>query len=126
MKRILITLALFLVVVGIMAVPAMAAKPANNCVTYRMEYFYTPRVIYLAGQPLKVGYDPYGYNYQAHMFSGSYVNAYLNAYGFPPYEGDDDPISIPIISERRLRALHRLPPEKQGDFINILLFVQGK
>ena len=45
---------------------------------------------YLGGQPLRPGYDPYGYNYQAHMFNGSYANAYLGGYGYPPYEGDDD------------------------------------
>lgn len=45
---------------------------------------------YLAGQPLKVGNDIFGYNYQAHEYSGSYVNAYLGGYGYPPYEGDDD------------------------------------
>lgn len=41
--------------------------------------------------PLMKGYDPFGYNYQAHMFNGSYANAYLgrSPYGFPPYEGDD-------------------------------------
>jgi len=45
---------------------------------------------YLEGEPLKVGYDIFGYNYQAHMFNGSYANAYLGRYGFPPYKGDDD------------------------------------
>ena len=44
---------------------------------------------YLAGQPLKLGVDAYGYNYQAHSFSGSYFNSYANAAGFPPYSGDD-------------------------------------
>jgi hypothetical protein len=44
---------------------------------------------YLAGQPLTVGYDNFGYNYQAHMFSGSYANAYLGGAGYPPYAGDD-------------------------------------
>jgi hypothetical protein len=44
---------------------------------------------YLAGQPLKVGFDAYGYNYQAHLFNGSIFNAYANAAGFPPYDGDD-------------------------------------
>ncbi|AKH98715.1 hypothetical protein [Halanaeroarchaeum sulfurireducens] len=36
-----------------------------------------------------VGYDVFGYNYQAHMFKGSYANAYLGDYGYPPYGGDD-------------------------------------
>jgi hypothetical protein len=44
---------------------------------------------YLAGQPLVLGFDAYGYNYQGHMFSGSYANVYLGRDGFPPYEGDD-------------------------------------
>lgn len=44
---------------------------------------------YLEGQPLTLGFDPYGYNYQAHLFNGSYANVYLGGAGFPPYEGDD-------------------------------------
>lgn len=45
---------------------------------------------YLYGTPLKTGYDPYGYNYQGHMFNGSYANVYLGGAGFPPYDGDDE------------------------------------
>jgi len=45
---------------------------------------------YLDGEPLCVGFDPYGYNYQGHMFDGSYANAYLGGAGLPPYEGDDE------------------------------------
>jgi hypothetical protein len=44
---------------------------------------------YLEGQPLTTGYDPFGYNYQAHMFNGSYANVYLGGAGYPPYTGDD-------------------------------------
>lgn len=43
---------------------------------------------YLEGQALMLGFDPFGYNYHAHSFSGSYANAYLGRYGFPPYTGD--------------------------------------
>jgi hypothetical protein len=45
---------------------------------------------YLEGQPIPLGFDPYGYNYQAHLFRGSYVNAYLGGDGLPPYEGDTE------------------------------------
>lgn len=45
---------------------------------------------YLAGQPIETGFDPYGYNYQGHMFSGSYFNSYAGGAGFPAWEGDDD------------------------------------
>lgn len=44
---------------------------------------------YFADQPIKTGFDDYGYNYQAHIFNGYYANAYLGGAGFPPYEGDD-------------------------------------
>ena len=45
---------------------------------------------YLEGEPLRTGYDDYGYNYQAHLFKGYYANVYLGGDGYPPYEGDDD------------------------------------
>lgn len=38
----------------------------------------------------EIGYNDYGYNYNAHMFRGYYANAYLGRDGFPPYEGDTD------------------------------------
>ena len=43
---------------------------------------------YLEGQSMSTGYDAFGYNYQAHIFNGYYVNVYLGAYGFPPYAGE--------------------------------------
>jgi hypothetical protein len=44
---------------------------------------------YLAGTPIPVGFDAYGYNYQARMFKGSYANSYLGGDGYPPYTGND-------------------------------------
>jgi len=43
---------------------------------------------FLEGDPLKVGYDIFGYNYQACLFNGYYCNSYLGKDNFPPYEGD--------------------------------------
>ena len=45
---------------------------------------------YLEDQALATGYDIFGYNYQGHIFNGSYANAYLGKDGYPPYSGDDD------------------------------------
>jgi hypothetical protein len=45
---------------------------------------------YLEGEPIPVDYDIYVYNYQGHIFEGSYANVYLGRDGFPPYDGDDD------------------------------------
>jgi hypothetical protein len=74
----------------VMPSAAIAGKPGGNgtCTTIQDGVLTYSTSHYLAGQPLTVGYDPYGYNYQAYMFNGSYCNVYLGGYGFPPYEGD--------------------------------------
>jgi hypothetical protein len=58
-------------------------KIQDGVLTYSSGHYY-------AGQPLQVGYDAYGYNYQGHMFKGSYSNVYLGRDGFPPYDGNDE------------------------------------
>jgi len=57
---------------------------------------------YLAGQPLQTGYDIFGYNYQGHMFSGSYANVYLGREDFPPYEGDTAAYLVALTSSEQL------------------------
>jgi hypothetical protein len=64
-------------------IPLRCVKIKEGLLKYSAGY-------YLAGQPLVLGYDAYGYNYQAHVFDGSYANAYLGGYGFPAYTGNDD------------------------------------
>jgi hypothetical protein len=54
---------------------------------------------YLEGEPLKTGFDLFGYNYQAHLFNGLYANVYLNKDGFPPYEGDDEAYYQRLVDE---------------------------
>jgi hypothetical protein len=71
--------------------PLNAKKP--TCVTIQDGTLAYSAGHYLEGQPLQTGYDIFGYNYQAHMFSGSYANIYLGRKdgpnnGLPPYEGD--------------------------------------
>jgi len=44
---------------------------------------------YLVGQVVRTGFDAFGYNYQAHLFNGSYFNVVAMHSGWPPYEGDD-------------------------------------
>lgn len=69
---------------------AMGGGGSKACTTIQDGVLTYSPGHYLQGEPLMVGYDPYGYNYQAHMFKGSYANGYLGAEGFPPYEGDDE------------------------------------
>ncbi|MBA7714574.1 hypothetical protein ES703_123600 [subsurface metagenome] len=47
---------------------ALAAKPDNDCTTIK------DGLTDSYGDPLVLGYDQYGYNYQAHMFSGRYCD----------------------------------------------------
>ncbi len=84
MKKLAKALALLSLLVIIL--PAMAW---GECVTLKQGVIKYSTGHYLAGQPIPVGYDIYGYNYQAHMFNGSYANVYLGGRGFPPYDGND-------------------------------------
>ena len=91
MKR-LFALSLTLLLVFGLASPALAAPPPPdklNCQKIQDGTIKYSAGHYLAGQPLPIGFDAYGYNYQAHLFSGSYANAYLGGLGFPAYTGDD-------------------------------------
>ena len=66
---------------------AVAKKPNYNTITEGEIYYSAGH--YLSG-PIPTGYDVFGYNYQGHMFKGSYYNVYSGGAGYPPYMGDDD------------------------------------
>jgi len=89
-KKIAILALALVLLLGLTLTPVMAAKPDDGCITIQDGTLTYSSGHYLGGEPLQVGYDPYGYNYQAHMFSGYYCNVYLGGAGFPPYEGDDE------------------------------------
>ncbi|WP_167617803.1 hypothetical protein [Maribellus sediminis] len=69
-----------------------AQKSETGCVSLKDGSLVYADGHYLEGQAIPVGFDMYGYNYQAHMFNGSYFNAYAGRPGtaLPPYEGDDE------------------------------------
>ena len=83
-----------LVILTLLALPstvgAQEACKGGPCTTIQDGVLTYSVGHYLEEEPLTVGFDAYGYNYQGHMFKGSYANAYLGGYGFPPYEGDDE------------------------------------
>jgi hypothetical protein len=90
MKRILVLAIVLSFLLVAMTVPAAATNGCDDCTTIQDGIITYSAGHYLAGEPLTVGYDIFGYNYQGHMFKGSYANVYLGAAGFPPYEGDDE------------------------------------
>ena len=73
-----------------MMVPAAFAAPKKDVTRIKDGTLTYSTDHYLAGEPIPLGFDAYGYNYQGHMFVGSYANAYLGRDGYPPYEGDDE------------------------------------
>jgi hypothetical protein len=84
-------IAMLVVLSALLVAPGLHAAPDKEDYTTIQDGILTYSAgHYLAGQPLATGFDPYGYNYQAHLFVGSYANVYLGGAGFPPYEGDDE------------------------------------
>jgi len=90
MKKLTFGLIVVVILITLLAVPALAAKGGKNagCTTLQDGVLTYSAGHYLHGEPIPVGYDIFGYNYQGHMFNGSYANSYLGKDGFPPYEGD--------------------------------------
>jgi len=79
------------VVVGALCcLAAISLGAKEDCTTIQDGVLTYATGHYLASEPLTTGYDIFGYNYQGHMFNGSYANVYLGGAGFPPYEGDAD------------------------------------
>jgi len=68
MKKFAILGIMVAILVMAIAAPVMAAKP-DKCTTIQ-----DGTLVDSYGEPLVLGYDQYGYNYQAHMFNGRYCD----------------------------------------------------
>ena len=66
-------------------------KPNKDCATipHGEIYFLIPG-IYNYGETIPVGFNVFGFNYQAQLFNGIEANIYAMRDGYPPYEGDDE------------------------------------
>lgn len=71
MKKLLILAIVLTVALSLVAAPAVVAKGGKNadCTTIQ-----DGTLLDSNGKPLVLGYDQFGYNYQAHMFNGWYDN----------------------------------------------------
>ena len=81
---------LIMAVIVSMAIPVALAAPKTNSTRIKDGELTYSTGHYLEGEPLTLGFDIFGYNYQAHLFKGSYANAYLGRDGLPPYTGDSE------------------------------------
>ncbi|GAB4531872.1 MAG: hypothetical protein Kow0063_11700 [Anaerolineae bacterium] len=72
-----------LILVALLGIPsaAMAGKPGDTCTTIQ-----DGTLLRSDGVPIVIGYDEWGYNYQAHLFNGMYCDAYRDAAWCQPYK----------------------------------------
>ena len=85
-KKAISALALMLLLVTTTGVAQAAknGKGADKCTTIQ-----SGELVGSDGSQLSVGYDEWGYNYQAHLFSGKYCDAYHNAASCQEYKDDN-------------------------------------
>lgn len=79
MKRLFLLLGVMVMVMGIVAPAALAVPPPpdnDKCATIQ-----GGTITDSAGNPLSVGFDQFGYNYQAHLFVGTYDSVDRNLDG---------------------------------------------
>ncbi len=62
----------------------MGEAQADTCTTIQ-----SGTLLRSDGLPITTGYDEWGYNYQAHMFNGTYCDAYRDAAWCQPYKEDE-------------------------------------
>jgi len=88
MKKLIILAAV--VLLFLVAAPVSADKPeglpgkGNECTTIQ-----DGTLVDSIGDPLVLGFNQWGYNYQAHIFNGGYCDAYRDAAWCQPYKDID-------------------------------------
>lgn len=82
MKKLLFALVI-LALVLVLAPDTTAAK-SDTCTTIQ-----SGELLASDGSTITVGFDEWGYNYQAHLFNGTYCDAYRDAAWCQPYAEDN-------------------------------------
>lgn len=80
MKKTVVFLAIIMLL-GIGITSVMAKKPESVCTTIQ-----DGTLLRSDGEVIVLGFDEWGYNYQAHMFNGTYCDAYHDAAWCQPYK----------------------------------------
>ena len=93
MKNKIVFLAAISVITAMLATTAFADKPNSNCANIQ-----SGSITDSVGNTVTLGFDQYGYNYQAHLFVGTYESVdrdLTDGQGGDPYPGDesDPPIA---------------------------------
>jgi hypothetical protein len=82
-KVLLVGMVMVVMMFGVLVLVAQA-EPGDACTTIQ-----SGELLASDGSVIEVGYDQWGYNYQAHMFNGTYCDAYHDAAWCQPYKEDN-------------------------------------
>jgi len=77
-----------LAVTLLVPVGTATAGQTSICTTPSCTTIQSGTLLRSDGLPIVVGYDEWGYNYQAHMFNGMYCDSYRDAAWCQPYKDD--------------------------------------
>jgi hypothetical protein len=83
MKKVVFLLTIFILVFLFLPAASVAGKQ-NTCTTIKSGDLLTSD-----GNVITVGFDEWGYNYQARLFNGMYCDAYRDAAWCQPYKEDN-------------------------------------
>lgn len=97
MNKKVLSMIIAVVLLAILATPVFADKPVGfdkngNEVAWEKTSCTTIQsgdLLASDGSLITTGYDQWGYNYQAHMFNGTYCDAYRDAAWCQPYKEDE-------------------------------------
>jgi len=91
MKKLFIIAILIIALVAIQALAQKGQMKKSGAVTIQEEILLYAEGHYLEFKPLEVGFDDFGYNYQAMRSEENYFNAYAGRDGYAPYKPNKDP-----------------------------------
>ena len=83
-KLFLILVAALIAALSLATIQASPAEGKNACTTIQ-----SGELLASDGSVIEVGYDEWGYNYQARLFNGKYCDAYRDAAWCQPYKEDN-------------------------------------
>jgi len=97
MKKRVLAIILGFAMLAILTTPALADKPVGfdskgNEIAWENSSctdIQSGELLASDGAVITTGFDEWGYNYQAHMFSGGYCDAYRDAAWCQPYKDDE-------------------------------------
>jgi len=116
-------LGIITIILLIAAGSVMAAKPNKQCNTIQSGQIHYPSDYYLGDKPITTGFDEYGWNYQAHSFEGYFANYAFDAFGLPPYEGNEEAYYQRLVDEGFASNINEAMNFMYGDYFRSFFWI---